>query len=1553
MLEYTRRIRSGNFENVIEDDIVSNDDGEGTSTPTIFTPLDKGQLYVLRKGECSQEFDLVSASSHSFQELKSHTCGVKNSNFSGSATFAYPKAETYTSHCIAVEGEITSRCVPMLVENVGSASLQKLGISTVASDVIGALSFCTTTTFQQESTTNGAALPSASTSEQMSITHPVIWFLSSIQLQGYAGQFIYAHGIRSMQELVERIRCEKDAKAILGEHASRQHQITLWKGLKKWVRRMENEAKREGKGKKAKRIPNGRPFAHDNIDSGESLAPRSVKLPRTENAGQVRLGFTQEPCAVEANSGKFTELSLTQLCDTLLWGGHTDPNRITKFGKASDGVCPSGVREGGAFDILPCSLNACRLGASVAAADESTSAGLSISRGKWLEYHGDLDSECSGSGRVGTHRGTLLHPQRTLPSNTTPAEAIDVDAEDLVEKEASSAHAQVSADVIAAKQASRALLNTELWGAAGPWSHLKHPNPCYSDTALCPVEPTSHFGVFCRSGGGEQVEGVKPSPDTVYPEQRDELVEANSDGADSDWGRLAQSLQDDRMRLSSAVPYRDPIEPHQLDSGCGESRGAASASEQNPLSSKGLILLDAQRSVLLSDLVNCGQSSLLCTDESDVYSAEEAGPDAHWGAIGNSNHIEHWDDVVPHSYRCVKSATPVALDNGHSMLSKNSSPSTRVCIKEEERDDVAKIDLQITASQRVIRYGNSIVSVDSGKFSSVNEVSSVQGAEEAIEGETSPTVKLLQHRVDKSTSEGLQTHARLDDPQRPQAALKLSGSMGNIERSAVSDDVTMQHIQTNFSSISLADRSCVCVCSEYDVEGECAFDDFLPLGSQVNKLRERLNEYVTNSKDDAMEQNIRMELYPARWDPPTNHKLPAPVIKEMTGKHILSHYTPLGIEYAYEQSGSRCLAGSPMLLCDCTYSSVNDLPNTESFTSTEAVELIPLSKKGVQKPTKMSLNTSSTEGTACFRVKGDKSLKSKETHILEFHERNSEEGEQAATEASEEDCWQQFGLQAIESMMDVAHTGPLVHPFVEEFPMRSEISPSATPIRIKQTSAISRCCGECLQDNTPRDAVDVTVISDSEPRVESGERLERSDDQRKVPHCVREENVQSSLSMPSQEPITGPSALCGGDPASSSSLCGGSEESGGAGSTTLALQELVAAYRIDPSLAQLTLFDLRVWCRRLGLRQDVRLFDSVEENLSMSFFPPCLRCSSSLGHAQGNSEMPEDKRPELTRNDGSNETRAALIHREMIEADELRARLRLLAVRSYFYHTVAPECLHRVERISGLPYKPLRASDLIAQQERYLLTHKDLEYARQRAKEILQEENERCIVASLAGHAVMCLEKRMFEHAKPRNGGEPGLCDRGLSVPISSYFDPDPCAVENLDDLCLFERALILEPVDLEAMTVVVQRDFPFISHSRVQQMLTECDVPLQAVHQPAYARLASSELHAPICNPAFHISEQSCSQVLHNEDSKKRMNENGKDGSSLFAAPPAANFSVPFTLSQSIVNTTPPLELNALSPASPTPLQASQTRTRRENARRFFASRGRWRGRAGVYVRR
>ncbi|KAG5503036.1 hypothetical protein JIQ42_06999 [Leishmania sp. Namibia] len=188
------------------------------------------------------------------------------------------------------------------------------------------------------------------------------------------------------------------------------------------------------------------------------------------------------------------------------------------------------------------------------------------------------------------------------------------------------------------------------------------------------------------------------------------------------------------------------------------------------------------------------------------------------------------------------------------------------------------------------------------------------------------------------------------------------------------------------------------------------------------------------------------------------------------------------------------------------------------------------------------------------------------------------------------------------------------------------------------------------------------------------------------------------------------------------------------------------------------------------------------------------------------------------------ERRAALLERE-----SLLESLQLLAIRLRFRQTVAPFFLHRVARLSGLPYKRIRVADLL--DEGTVLTREDLKQARLRYKAEEQAEVDRCIVSALVADAAETVEQSA-ERVASRLAALPMVATEvgnGTAVNAATACSPQ-VFFSGVGAQCCYDQILLRESVHVDATVAVVQRSFSHIAHTRVQQLLAANEVMAETV---------------------------------------------------------------------------------------------------------------------------
>ncbi|RNF25349.1 uncharacterized protein Tco025E_02232 [Trypanosoma conorhini] len=180
--------------------------------------------------------------------------------------------------------------------------------------------------------------------------------------------------------------------------------------------------------------------------------------------------------------------------------------------------------------------------------------------------------------------------------------------------------------------------------------------------------------------------------------------------------------------------------------------------------------------------------------------------------------------------------------------------------------------------------------------------------------------------------------------------------------------------------------------------------------------------------------------------------------------------------------------------------------------------------------------------------------------------------------------------------------------------------------------------------------------------------------------------------------------------------------------------------------------------------------------------------------------------------------RAALI-------EQMREALRLFITRRQFMFEVAPFFFHRLPRFSGGDsYKPVRAADLVRKQ--LALTRQELEEQRRLAKMMEAEEVACCVITGLAAEAAESIERQAVLPAK----GQEVATGQGVDPASASVRSRSPqrtCNAAYPGMIPVYEQLLLMEPIDVQVATSVVQADFPHVSRHRVEALLEESGIPL------------------------------------------------------------------------------------------------------------------------------
>lgn len=77
---------------------------------------------------------------------------------------------------------------------------------------------------------------SRSSTVTFALSHPVVQFLSTLKLQGYARQMITDHGLHTVAALADVVQCKGGCHAILGDQAAKAHVEALRQGVQRWQR---------------------------------------------------------------------------------------------------------------------------------------------------------------------------------------------------------------------------------------------------------------------------------------------------------------------------------------------------------------------------------------------------------------------------------------------------------------------------------------------------------------------------------------------------------------------------------------------------------------------------------------------------------------------------------------------------------------------------------------------------------------------------------------------------------------------------------------------------------------------------------------------------------------------------------------------------------------------------------------------------------------------------------------------------------------------------------------------------------------------------------------------------------------------------------------------------------------------------------------------------------------------------------------------------------------------------------------------------------------------
>ncbi|KAG5481182.1 hypothetical protein CUR178_06414 [Leishmania enriettii] len=282
-------------------------------------------------------------------------------------------------------------------------------------------------------------------------------------------------------------------------------------------------------------------------------------------------------------------------------------------------------------------------------------------------------------------------------------------------------------------------------------------------------------------------------------------------------------------------------------------------------------------------------------------------------------------------------------------------------------------------------------------------------------------------------------------------------------------------------------------------------------------------------------------------------------------------------------------------------------------------------------------------------------------------------------------------------------------------------------------------------------------------------------------------------------------------------------------------------------------------------------------------------------------------------NEGADSPQRCRRRAALLERESLLESLQLLTIRLRFRQTVAPFFLHRVARLSGLPYKRIRVADLL--DEGTVLTRDDLKQARLRYKAEEQAEVDRCIVSALVADAVETVEQSA-ERVASRLAALPMVATEighGTAVNTATACSPQ-VFFSGVGAQCCYDQILLRESVHVDAAVAVVQRSFSHIAHTRVQQLLAANEVIAETV--VAAPNRSPSPLPSPPVSQSATTAQLKAGQAIA---VSRVSGELTGDGMS----------SMHLTNGDSALHPT----------AAATPL--SQEQRRRVNARHYFAQRG------------
>lgn len=245
----------------------------------------------------------------------------------------------------------------------------------------------------------------------------------------------------------------------------------------------------------------------------------------------------------------------------------------------------------------------------------------------------------------------------------------------------------------------------------------------------------------------------------------------------------------------------------------------------------------------------------------------------------------------------------------------------------------------------------------------------------------------------------------------------------------------------------------------------------------------------------------------------------------------------------------------------------------------------------------------------------------------------------------------------------------------------------------------------------------------------------------------------------------------------------------------------------------------------------------------------------------------------------------------IVSEEEWEESARIRSIRETFRESVVPFFLHRIRRYSKLPYHRVTASDvncLVAGQQGEVVNEggatgsndalaemeqrkspspSSAQFLAPDAKEIEEKELIRCIVSALAAQSIDEILSEHCSSSTTRYDEElEGLGGESASQKLLCRSDATPSKPFQLP---LYDQMLLLAPVGVAEVTAVVQRDFPFVSFSRIQSLLQSCGLVTTArtSRLPQVDNAATSHRRVSLTPPR---SPSSASTAVYSPENKE-----------------------------------------------------------------------------------